>query len=127
MGKSMYKSSFKDEETKTLGEIKEELAESAPEEELAFEEPVEEAVKEVEEPIEEVKVEEPKKEEVKAAKTGKVVCMNLLNVRVAPNGTPLQTVSNGTMVEIEDDSNAEWYKISKPIVGYVKKEFIKLN
>ena len=129
---NMYKSSFREEEPKTLGEIKEELVESAPEEELAVDEPVEEVKEEVVEEVnEEPEVVEEKKEEVKveekkeSGKIGKVACRNLLNVRVAPNSTPLQTLSNGTEVTIEEEKD-DWYKISKPVVGYVKKEFIKL-
>ena len=123
---SMYKSSFKEavEEPKTLEEIKEELSETAPVEEL----PVEEAEVEVPEEKEEVKVEE-KKEEKKVddkIKKGQVKCNNLLNIRNAPNGTLLQTISNGEYVEIIDDSNPDWYKIIKPVKGYVKKDYIVL-
>ena len=120
MEKRSYNNMYK---PKTLKEINEEVA--APVEELSKSEeaPAEEVTDKVEEEVveEAAKVEEPK-----VKKTGVVTGGLNLNVRKAPGAEIIKAIPTGTKVTIEDDSDAEWYKISEPVAGFVMKKFITI-
>lgn len=76
--------------------------------------------KEFEVPVE---VEE-KKEEVKTFVNGTVIGGKNLNVREKPDGNVIDSLPNGTTIQIMEDSNPDWYKVKEP-KGYVMRKFIK--
>ena len=49
-----------------------------------------------------------------------------LNLRIAPNGTILTKIPNGT--KLESDCQGEWSKVTyKGMTGYVKTEFLSIS
>lgn len=74
-------------------------------------------------PVEKEIVEE-KKEEVKTFFNGTVIGGKNLNVREKPNGDVIDSLPDGTTIQIMEDSNPEWYKVKEP-KGYVMRKFIK--
>lgn len=134
MEKKSYNNMYK---PKTLREINDELTEdiTAPVEEPAEVEPIVEEKEEKKEEIKEVKeekIEEVKEEaavevpEVKKEMAGHVTGGLNLNVRKAPGGDIIKSISNGEKVIISNDSNPDWFEISSPVNGFVMKKFIKL-
>lgn len=83
------------------------------------EEPVEEKIPEVKEEVKEVKEEKAK------SITGTVVGGASLNVRKEPNGDIINSLKDGSVIIIVDESNPEWYKIASP-EGYVMKKFVRI-
>ncbi len=79
--------------------------------------------KEREVPVEKEIVEE-KKEEAKTFFNGTVIGGKNLNVREKPDGNVIDSLPNGTTIQIMEDSNPEWYKVKEP-KGYVMRKFIK--
>lgn len=75
----------------------------------------------VEEKQEEVKDEI--KIEKKTSNVGIVIGGKNLNVREKPDGDVINSLPDGSKINITDDSNPEWYKIEPK--GYVMKKFVK--
>lgn len=89
-------------------------------------EPLEKVVEEKVEPVADTVREEVKKEaKTKKSYKGKVIGGRRLNVRQNPNGNIVDSLADGEIVTIVDDSDQEWYKIKSP-EGFVKKEFIQV-
>lgn len=96
--------------------------------EPVVEEKVESEVKEEEkvEPVADTVREEVKKEkETKKSYKGRVIGGRRLNVRQNPNGNIVDSLADGEIVTIVNDSDQEWYKIKSP-EGFVKKEFVQV-
>lgn len=89
-------------------------------------EPLEKVVEEKVEPVADTVREEVKKEaKTKKSYKGKVIGGRRLNVRQNPNGNIVDSLADGEIVTIVDDSDQEWYKIKSP-EGFVKKEFVQV-
>lgn len=89
-------------------------------------EPKDEVKEEVKEEVTEAPVEEEKPKKKKIVTVfGKIVGGANLNVRKAPGGEIVTSLSEGTQVTIVDESNPDWYEINGPEVGFVMKKFVE--
>lgn len=51
-----------------------------------------------------------------------------LNFRKSPNGTKIGTIPNGTIIDVINDNNSNWWKIQYGgKIGYVSTEYVKTN
>ena len=74
-------------------------------------------------PVEEPAKKEPKQPRAKKLKTGVVIGNLNLNVRKAPAGEVIGSLTPGTGIVIAEDLG-DWYRITDP-EGYVMKKFIE--
>lgn len=108
----MYNKGFEEKKEQAIEPVVEQKVESEEKEEKV--EPVADTVRE-----------EVKEEKAKGPYKGKVIGGRRLNVRQNPNGNIVDSLADGEIVTIVDDSDQEWYKIKSP-EGFVKKEFIQV-
>lgn len=73
-----------------------------------------------EEPVVTPVIEEPV---VESKPSEKVVSTECLNIRKEPNGEVIKQLYRNTVVKVDSVNNG-WAKISSPIAGYCKEDFL---